>query len=624
MAQEKDMVRGGEFNQQSFVGGMNLLSDDSRLQPDEYRIGFNLRNRYDKLDLILSSLEDTAAPPGIKQEMTTIGDYQILFVSGKAYYKLQSDTNWIQVDGFQMSAGAPRLWTEAVPVTETNYLRMAATSSVSEQNIAGITPGTITDPRANSRGVISINNIQGAAAGNTPGLLVQDNINQPRFIFIGDAGIPICRTTQSYSEWYIKFTDEHNTTVVPDGDKREYVPIGNLMKYSPNGILYIVSPDKNLILQSVTGRPLDFVRNVTNLLSGQDVNYIQKPGGDAYTTAYSVGVGNISVLKIQSDGSLFVGAGNANFSVSFNYANNAPLQFGEYTLVRKFLFNAVCLSDRAIFDSIGDTRFIDMGGVRSFNAIQLNQGTEGSNSAFSSAIKAVFSVTDKNNSVVSTIEQYPEYSAAVLFDDYEIYALNTIFGPALAVYDTINSCWSSFDLEQTGGKRIKQLVKIELEVMKLYAITEDDKVYQLYAGPGTDTAYFRTVGICSNLIYGGANVKLANPRLEIQLRSTRVILNNISYDCFCSFTPYVNNRQSQVGTITKNIRFITPVTPSTGVLTLADVDTQLENLLFTTPNCNQGWKIFGLFTWNGGSITQLSCEFNDITPMNPLNSQTTS
>ncbi|WP_333729460.1 hypothetical protein, partial [Listeria monocytogenes] len=62
-----------------------------------------------------------------------------------------------------------------------------------------------------------------------------------------------------------------------------------------------------------------------------------------------------------------------------------------------------------------------MGGVRSFNAIQQNQGTEGKNSSFSATIKSAFSITDSNNSVVSTVPQYADYSAAILFDDYEIY-----------------------------------------------------------------------------------------------------------------------------------------------------------------------------------------------------------
>jgi len=50
------------YNQLSFIGGMNLLGDDTRLQPNQYRIGFNLTNRFDQLDLIPQSEKDNFVP----------------------------------------------------------------------------------------------------------------------------------------------------------------------------------------------------------------------------------------------------------------------------------------------------------------------------------------------------------------------------------------------------------------------------------------------------------------------------------------------------------------------------------------------------------------------------------
>jgi len=129
----------------------------------------------------------------------------------------------------------------------------------------------------------------------------------------------------------------------------------------------------------VSGRPLDFMVNITDAGTA---------GGDAETTAYSVGVGGISCLRAMSDGSLFVAAGNANFSVSKNMTPNATTLFGEYTFIRKFLFNATCLNDRCILDSLGDTKFIDITGVRSFNAILQTQN-EGRNTVFSRMVQSV-------------------------------------------------------------------------------------------------------------------------------------------------------------------------------------------------------------------------------------------
>ena len=149
-----------------------------------------------------------------------------------------------------------------------------------------------------------------------------------------------------------------------------------------NGILFIVSSDTNTIYRSVSGRPLDFVVNVTNLLVATQTTvivnnksmtaYWQYGGGDATTTSYAVGVGGISCIRSLSTGGIFVSASNATFAVTLNQTPNAPMIFGEYTFNRAFLFNATCLSDRVIFDTIGDTRFIELTGIRSFNAVHMS------------------------------------------------------------------------------------------------------------------------------------------------------------------------------------------------------------------------------------------------------------
>ena len=594
--------KNSEYNQSSFIGGMNLLLDDTHLSSNQYRIGFNLRNRYDRLDTINKCTKDTLFPKGIIQEVTTFGKYLIAFVSGKAYYRYYLSSGWISIANFSMSTTAPRYWTVSVPVATTNYLRIAATGSSTSL--------------ANSRGSVNVNQVAGASQGNLPGLLVQDGINQPRFIFLNSANIPTCKTTQTFDEWHITFTDERNIVVAED--MREYVPVGTLMAYV-DGILYIAKVGGQYIYRSVEGRPLDFVINVVNTLA-TDEPYIQIGGGDADTTAYSVGVGPITCLRGLSDGSLFVGAGNANFSVSKNMSNVAPMIFGEYTFIRKFLFNANCLSDRAIIDTLGDTRFIDLTGVRSFNAIAQTMN-EGRNTVFTATIQPAFSFKDNNTKKEYVIIQDAAYSAAILYNNYELYAMDSIFGPIIAVYDTLNNCWSAFDTNQTGEKRIKQFVKIDLDILAIYAVTEDNCLYKLYDDAGTDNALVRTVGVCANILYANENVKMANPKNEIKPIKTRIIMKNITEDCTCSITHYVNNRISKIGKQSKLITYTAPEVKTTGLLSLSDVDHQMNNLLFSTPDCEQGWEVFGAVEWSGGSITQFSMELLDLTPNNPLNSQ---
>jgi len=475
------------YLQQSFAGGMNLLADDIRLQPNQYRLGFNLRNRYDVLEAVLESELDVAAPVGIKQELITFGNYIILFVAGMAYYRYYTSTGWQQIVGFQMSSTAPRFWTQEVPIALTNYVRY------------GIIDTTTT--LLNARGGIS-NGAAAAFGGNTPGLVVQDNINQPQFIFLNGAELPTVRTLQTFSQW-------------ANPNQREYVPIGSSMAWV-DGILYITSQDGEFLLPSVSGRPLDFVTAVDE--NGDKV-------GTATTciNSYSVGVGGITCLREMSNGSLFVAASNANFLVSKNMTENSPKIFGEYTFIRTFLFNATCLSDRVIIDSLGDTKFIDLTGVRSFNAIQQTQN-EGRNSAFTATIQAAF--TD--------IVQDAMLSAAILYDNYEFYAIRTVFGAAIAVFDTINNCWASFDTEQTNSKRIKIFAKIELSIQRLYAVTEDDKLYTLYIGPGTNTPRIRTASATSGI----------KPNGEIKLKELRCVINKITENVVVSAVPYTNNRLS--------------------------------------------------------------------------------
>lgn len=607
----------GEFVQSSFLGGMNLLLDDTRLaeqskllsdqyrlsQNSQYRLGLNSRNRYDVIDPVASSIKDNTLPIGIKQEIVTFGNYIIAFVSGKAYYRYYTDIQWTLIPLFGMSPTAPRYWTCQIPLSLTRYIRLASTTTVTQN------ANTLTSPAVN--GSIQLLTLEGAAQGNNPGLLVQDNINQPLFIYIDpNNGFPTCRQTQSFSKWMIGFTDATNVIVGPAGgsadstyDLREYVPIGSCMAWV-NGVLFIVGQDGYSLFRSVSGRPLDFMVNVTNLLSTtQSTNtlgqtaYWQFGGGDATTTSYSVGVGGITCIRALSSGGLFVAASNANFAVTFNTTPNAPTIFGEYTFIRTFLFNATCLSDRTIFDSLGDTKFIDLNGIRSFNAIQQLQN-EGRNSVFSANIALAFK------------EIIQDIAAAILYNNYEFYAVNTVFGPCIAVWDTLNSVWVALDTAQTNGKKIKIFAKIELAVQALYAITEDDEMYQLYASDtDEDSPSVRLAAMCSQ-----------DPKREQKITNFRCILTNITKDYSVTCSLFVNNRF--VNSQTQKFSYVESISTYAGPNMGPDIGTQTNNILFSFPDSAQGWKAFVVLTWTGGgSLVFVSMSTTDIMPMQPLLTQ---
>lgn len=560
-----------EFRQNSFKGGMNLLVDDTRLGPDEYREAFNIRNRFDVLEPILNAANLVVAPVGLKQGLYTFGDYVLLFVAGNAYYQRRSTTGWQQIAGFSMSPVEPRYYVVVVPLATTNYGRIA--------NGAGY---------ANA-GILQTVSVVTSVAGDKPGVLVQDGINQPQFIYLDSNGYPVCKVTQKYEEWIYDPTGA--------SDKREYVPIGRFMEWM-DGILYIVSPDRSKLYRSVTGRPLDCVVNVTP--TGDK-------GGNAETTAYSVGAGDITCIKALNNGSLFVSTMDAGcFFVTVNRTPSAPTLFGEPTFIRQFITSGICLSDLAILDTLGDTVFIDPEGIRSFDAILQTQN-EGRNSIFSLKVSPLF----------KGIQQTASTVAGIIFDNYALFSVNTTYGYVILVYDTLTKCFCGMDL-QTGGSYIKQFAKIETNVVECYAITGDNLIYKLYSGTTYATATIRTQAFCGVLPESSYE-----PKVESKVLTARMILNNIRQNSTVALTTYTNNRLNTAGEI-KTITYSAPGVVTTSWPVFSDTDSQLSNILFSVPNARQGWKNYFLLSWTGGgTLTNLYAELKDETPMSSLSSQTT-
>jgi hypothetical protein len=588
-----------DYKQTSFSGGFNLLLEDTRLPVtvkykesdspyditfDQYRIASNVRARFDICTPIQQSVVELGAPSGLKQAIVSFGRYVIVFIAGSAYYKQVGTTNWTKIVGFSMSTTAPRYWTVAVPLNTTNYGRQAVTTNsvVSANN--GITQTPILSASAQF--------------GNIPGLLVQDGGTQPQFLYIDTNNIVQCRTTQTYQQW----TAIYNNNGVLTNDLREYVPVGTFMEFY-NGILFVVSPDYASLYRSVSGRPLDFMVNVTT--AGQ-------AGGDATTTSYSVGVGGITAIRAMQGDALFVAAGGGTFLVKLNQTPNSPTIFGEYTFNRQILFTSSCISERGIIDitgpissnssatsTSGDTVFIAAEGLRSFNSVEQQQN-EGRNSVFSSTVQSLF----------TGITQTLTACSAVTFDNYALFSVNTTMGYAIVVYDTINSCYTSVDFSSLSGAAAKQFAAITVGTLALFAITSDDKVVQLYASTQAESAIVRLGSVSSQ-----------DPKKELQVIDVRAIFTNITKDISITCSLFVNNRYDS--SVTEKIKYVPPVTAYVGSPIGTDVGTQTNSLRFPFPNSAQGWKAFPVLTWtDGASLTAVSVSTKDITPVQPLRTQT--
>ena len=521
------------FNKQSFLGGFNQQVDATRLEDSEYPLMFNGRNRYDYIKPVNLPLEITdAAFTGKKlQGIYSIGSVLIVFANGEAWYKNQELPNsfFNQIPDVAMSATADIIYAELIPTSSTNFTRVPITSG--QQN---------TD-------IILVNPITASPSG----LVVQDNLNQPIIILSN----LIARTLNTYNDW--SYAD------------REYVPIGGQMLYS-DGKLYIVSG--SYIYQSVTGRPLDFVV----VLDGDGNKLATEDMGGALATAFSVDFNPITCISRlnTNEANIFVSTSKAAYTVAL-LTEPQDLIFGEPDYEIRFLFTTGCTSPFSFLELLGDNALIDFNGLRSFNAVgQLY--VEGKNSVFSAKVGPLL------NSVVQ------DYTAAINFDNYAFFAVNTVYGRGIIVYDTINKVYVSLDLYPG----ISQVIKFEevrtLTERRLFFITTDNKIYEAFKSEEVAVCKLYVGDWCSN----DANIELKPWQLKL------VFVDSLQ-DGIVTASIYSDRRFG--GSLSSEIsQKLLDANDSNLVLSIgnSEVDTvQIVDFDFTKKGLI-GWKHGFLISWN--------------------------
>lgn len=525
----------GDYTQASFAGGMNMVLDETRLQENQYVYAFNVRNRFDVLSPITDSLE-VESPSGLKQGLYAIGNILVVFVAGKAYYKEKHADAWTQVTGFQMSTTAKQFWCEVVPVSTANMERKATDSNGVTLNFGNTSTES---PRA---------------------LVVQDGVNQPWLIF-PDA---TARKSKDYTGW---------TTT-----DREYLPIGKMMVYV-DGILFIVSADGTKIFRSVTGRPLDCM---VNILPSGDKQTTETIGGAA-SVSFAPSFDGITAISALNSGEILV-ANNKN-TVLF-VIDRSRTVFGEPTFTVKIGLPVGCVNQQSFIDILGDYAFMDFVGIRSFNAVQQLR-FEGRNSAFSLPISPAF----------KDIIQDSEICCAISYDNYAMFAVNTIFGYATLVYDILNKTYVSFDL--TSATKLKQFATTYPFERKLYAISED-KVWEIFASTDYPLAILRTKAFCSQ-----------DPKLELQCSMFRMVFTEPQVDGrTVRALLYVDGRRSAEIETTYRKKELGIKFPMDFPITF-DSDRSCLNLPlnFQGAETTYGWKIGFIVKWkNGAKLTNIAMD----------------
>ena len=495
------------YSQTSFLGGMNMAVDDSRLGNDEYSFAMNVRNRFGELKPVRRPLSIDAGLTANQrcQGIYTIGDFILIFQNGNAKFKHRLADTWTVLwdasteSSLRLDESVDFVYVQAVPTSHANLQR---------QPVEDFAVGS-TDPVLGNMFNVSSDNARGLGmlyattrvqvTISPAAIVVQDGINQPNLIIIQPSNIEAPLTVRKcfkYNEW------RPGNDVGGTGAFQEYVPIGKQMAYFA-GKLFIVARDVNgnynQILHSVTGRPLDFMIPITE--DGKRVDWAVSDSasfdvspyetlGDtnaerqgAYSVSYAVSYDPITCLAPLNTDSLFVGTRSASYAVTLDYTRTL---FGEPTFTKKYLFGSSAVNQFSFIDTLGDFAFIDSEGLRSFNAVRQLRN-EGRNSAFSLKVAKLFE--NKTQDIKTT--------AAITFNNYAFFAVDTTLGHGILVYDTTLQKFVSFDNlvldDDTTCAPVVQFTKIESATAhELYAVTRDGKFIKMWDGIKYAPAFVQT------------------------------------------------------------------------------------------------------------------------------------
>lgn len=450
----------------NFIGGLNQEFDTTKLGADEYPMLVNGRVRFNLIEPVRSPVEQVL-PVGITklQGIYSANNFVVVFADGKAFYKnVELDAAFIQIAGFQMSVTADVLYAALVPASTMNYSRELVSSDVG----GGV-------------------NLTSAVNASPLCMLVQDGENQPWVIFPNGT----TRVTQNYQQW--------------TKANREYVPIGKNMLWNSDGILYLVSADGKRLLRSITGRPLDFM-----VVVDTTGDKLSEASGNADVVSWAVSYNPITALAplAAGDGSFYVGTLTSSHVVT-------PIRdvtlYNEPTFRNTDLFPVGTVAPFGFTDILGDSVFISIEGLQSFNAT-LQLKVTGKNNVFSARISQLFDTGDSNVQLL----QPSNVCCSGKYNGYIFVSAETVYGPAILVYDTIRQRFVGLDIYSGLGRPKQFATTILAGIFKLFFITTDNKIYEAFAGDSFET--------CS--VYIG-DVTSGKPNTELKVNVVNAVFNNV-------------------------------------------------------------------------------------------------
>ncbi len=540
-----------DFKQSSFLGGMIQRLDATKVPNagDSYYLGINVRNREDNLQPITKPLDITdSTPPGKKQGIYGSGKFLILFIDGKPYARdvSRETTGFIPLNAQQLDPNVDYIYLEFVPASTLGFGRLRAPDSDE----------------------VSIDvNQELPFKSSQQGAIYQDGINRAQLILDNTTDVT---PLQNFAEW---------TT-----DIREYVPLMKQMLYS-SSILFGLSADGKEVYHSVSGRPIDFM--VVILEDGSKLESEQSGGATSVSKRVDFEVAT-AIKAAPTQDTLIITTLNKIFLVLIN---KDRLQFGEPTLDAFPIAAIGAVNQWCFADLNGDTAFINNRGIHSFNSAAILK-RESNNDPLSGVINRLFALDDTNY----VVQDFPcafEFGA-----DYALFAVNTIYGRGVLVYDKIASKFVSLDIYE-GISQIKQFADVVVDGRRrLFFITTDDKVYEHFAGDSVEQAGLFIGEWCTN-----------DPKITQKPLYLRLVFTECEEDGNVSVTPIVN-RQAFTPKV-ERIKALTPAPTFPMSIPFGSAEKNaVQNVTFNlTGTVMAGWKVGTLINWDvKAKLTHIALE----------------
>lgn len=509
------------MKQTSFNGGLVTALNFQRLPENAYGFAQNVRLSGGTLEPIYSPVR-ASVPPGNINASFAFGRWLVLVIDGIVWYRdVISSLVFDRIP--DVALVPPTVHGCVIPSRYLNYQRVLSETGAVRRNFNAPTRSS------------------------DPGLFLTDGSSQPIVVYPTVSGLG-ARTTVPLSAF--------------DVNTSEYVPTGLFPHWTGSKLLLIrkdSAGNYTQIVQSVTGEPLNFA-----IIIDDD----GRPAGGGMLP-YSIGPDPVVGIRRMPDESFLVQTKRESVVVVPDDTSLFFEDFNEPTFraIRRFDVGSTGLN--AALEARGrDIIFVSRYGIHSINAIQERASRQVLDS-FGSDIHTLFS------------ESAQVDPAVVAWGDELLFAVNTIYGQLVVVFDMFMNRFVSVD-DYRIGKIVNFLVIAAEEDDRIFAQTETG-LFELFVGESPLAA---AVYVGEEPTSGQTHIAAAELAFVDVTSPTDITLSTYTDKALHSYQTRTRGNTR----IASSVAFPISSSGKTGIY---------ETFAFTTTNADPGTAHGILVTWTG-------------------------